>query len=307
MEFEKLSTEQVNEESKNLDRLSPLEAAKLMNKMDRLAADAVEKALPQIARAVEEIAKRMKAGGRLIYIGAGTSGRLGVLDASECPPTFGTDESQVVGLIAGGDTALRHAVERAEDKPELAVEDLKGLGLSEKDCVVGISASGYAPYCVGGLDFAREKGALAIALSCNSGAIQSQHADIAIEMPTGAEILSGSTRLRAGTATKMALNMLTTLTMVQLGKVYGNLMVDMVPTNQKLQDRAIRIVQKALDIKDKADAEKTLEQAGGDVKVAIVMSSCGVDVLSALDALKNADGFVRRAQETLNNHRSGNF
>lgn len=299
MEFEKLSTEQVNEASKNLDVLSPLEAARLMNQMDRLAADAVEKALPEIAQAVEGIAKRMKRGGRLIYIGAGTSGRLGVLDASECPPTFGTDESRVVGLIAGGDTALRHAVEKAEDKPEMAVADLKEIALNEKDCVVGISASGYAPYCVGGLDYAREKGALAIALSCNSGALQSQHADIAIEMPTGAEILSGSTRLRAGTATKMALNMLTTLTMVQLGKVYGNLMVDMVPTNQKLQDRAIRIVQKALEIESKADAKKALDDAGGDVKAAIVMRSCGVDAVSAKAALLFADGSVRRAMDSL--------
>ena len=161
-----------------------------MNRMDRQAAEAVEQALPQIAEAVEKIADRIRAGGRLIYIGAGTSGRLGVLDASECPPTFGTDEGLVVGLIAGGDYALRHAVERAEDKPELAVEALKEIGLSGKDALVGISASGYAPYCVGGLDYAREVGALAIALSCNTGAIQSAHGDIAIEMPTGAEILS---------------------------------------------------------------------------------------------------------------------
>ena len=307
MEFEKLSTEQVNEESSNLDTLSPLEAAKLMNRMDRQATEAVEKALPQIAQAIEKIAERMKAGGRLIYIGAGTSGRLGVLDASECPPTFGTDESLVVGLIAGGDTALRHAVERAEDNPEFAVADLKAIGLNQNDCVVGISASGYAPYCVGGLDYAREVGALAIALSCNTGAIQSAHGDIAIEMPTGAEILSGSTRLRAGTATKMALNMLTTLTMVRLGKVYHNLMVDMRPTNQKLKDRAVRIVQKALEIPDKADAAKALEDAGGDVKTAIVMRSCAVNRQEAQAALDQADGFVRRAQDSLKTRRAGKF
>ncbi len=299
MEFERLSTEQVNEQSKNLDMLSPLEAARLMNRMDRQAADAVEQALPQIAEAVEKIADRMKAGGRLIYIGAGTSGRLGVLDASECPPTFGTDEGLVVGLIAGGDYALRHAVERAEDKPELAVEALREIGFNEKDALVGISASGYAPYCVGGLDYARSLGALTIGLSCNRDAIQSRHADIAIEMPTGAEILSGSTRLRAGTATKMALNMLTTLTMVQLGKVYGNLMVDMRPTNQKLQDRAVRIVQKALDMADKAEAGALLESAGGDVKTAIVMRSCGVDRARAREALEKNGGFVRRAQAEL--------
>ena len=299
MEFERLSTEQVNEQSKDLDMLSPLEAARLMNRMDRLAADAVEQALPQIAEAVEKIADCMKAGGRLIYIGAGTSGRLGVLDASECPPTFGTDEGLVVGLIAGGDYALRHAVERAEDKPELAVEALREIGFSGKDVLVGISASGYAPYCVGGLDYARSIGALTIGLSCNQNAIQSQHADIAIEMPTGAEILSGSTRLRAGTATKMALNMLTTLTMVQLGKVYGNLMVDMRPTNQKLQDRAVRIVQKALGIENKAEADTLLESAGRDVKTAIVMRSCGVDRETAREALEKNDGFVRRAQAWL--------
>ena len=303
MEFEKLSTEQVNEQSRNLDMLSPLEAAALMNRMDRQAAEAVEQALPQIAEAIERIAERMKRGGRLIYIGAGTSGRLGVLDASECPPTFGVDENLVVGLIAGGDFALRHAVEKAEDKPELAVEALKEIGLNEKDCLVGISASGYAPFCVGGLDYAREIGALAIALSCNKGAIQSRHADLAIEMPTGAEILSGSTRLRAGTATKMALNMLTTLTMVRLGKVYGNLMVDMKPTNQKLQDRAIRIVQKALNIADKAEADALLESAGRDVKTAIVMRSAGVGRAEAEEALRAGDGFVRKAQEYLKNRR----
>lgn len=305
MKFENLSTEQVNEESLNLDMLTPLEAAALMNRMDRQAADAVEQALPQIAEAVEKIAARIKAGGRLIYIGAGTSGRLGVLDASECPPTFGTDESLVVGLIAGGDYALRHAVERAEDKPELAVEALKEIGLNEKDCLVGISASGYAPYCVGGLDYARSLGALTVGLSCNRGAIQSQHAQIAIEMPTGAEILSGSTRLRAGTATKMALNMLTTLTMVQLGKVYGNLMVDMKPTNQKLQDRAIRIVQKALDIQDKAEADALLESAGRDVKTAIVMRSTGAAKEQAQEALRVSGGFVRRAQTWLREGRGG--
>ena len=299
MKFESLSTEQVNNQSKNLDILSPLEAAKLMNRMDRQAAEAVEQALPQIAEAVEKIADRIRAGGRLIYIGAGTSGRLGVLDASECPPTFGTDEGLVVGLIAGGDYALRHAVERAEDKPELAVEALKEIGFNEKDALVGISASGYAPYCVGGLDYARSLGALTIGLSCNRDAIQSRHAEIAIEMPTGAEILSGSTRLRAGTATKMALNMLTTLTMVRLGKVYGNLMVDMRPTNQKLKDRAVRIVQKALEIEDKAEAASLLESAGGDVKTAIVMRSCQVDQAKAREALEKNEGFVRRAQAAL--------
>ena len=231
-------------------------------------------------------------------MGAGTSGRLGVLDASECPPTFGVDGNLVVGLIAGGDRALRHAAENAEDKPELGENDLRAIGLTEKDCVVGISASGYAPYCVGALDYARSQGALTIAMSCNTGATLSQHADIAIEMPTGPEILSGSTRLKAGTATKMALNMISTLTMVQLGKVYGNLMVDMKPSNNKLKDRAIRIVQNALHI-ERPEAEALYEAAGQNVKTAIVMHETGAPADAARQALDAHQGFVRRAMQAL--------
>ena len=307
MEFEKLSTEQINEESKNLDTLSPLEAAKLMNRLDRLALDAVETALPQIAVAVEKIAERMERGGRLIYMGAGTSGRLGVLDASECPPTFGTDEKTVVGLIAGGDTALRHAVERAEDSPYQAAEALKEIGLNQEDSVVAISASGCAPYCLGALDYAKEIGALTIALSCNQGAAQSSHAEIAVEMPTGPEILSGSTRLRAGTATKMALNMISTLTMVRLGKVYGNLMVDLRPTNVKLRDRAARIVKSALNLERKEDAAALLHRADGNVKTAIVMGGAKAEKEEAEMALQLENGFVRKAMERLKGGRSGKF
>lgn len=299
MQFEKLTTEQVNLESIDLDILTPTEAAILMNKIDRQAAEAVEHALPAISRAVEQISARMKNGGRLIYMGAGTSGRLGVLDASECPPTFGVDSSLVIGIIAGGDRALRHAVEKAEDSPEMGAAQLMELNLTDKDSVVGISASGYAPYCVGGLDYARSIGALTVSMACNENAIISGHAEISIEMPTGPEILSGSTRLKAGTATKLALNMLSTLTMVQLGKVYRNLMVDMRPTNTKLQDRAVRIVQRAVEGISREEAETLYHAAEKDVKAAIVMKNTGADVRSAREALAANDGFIRRAIDGL--------
>ena len=295
MNFESLSTEQVNAQSMRLDELSPLDAAQLMNSIDEQAAQAVESALPQIAQAVEEISSRLKTGGRLLYAGAGTSGRLGVLDASECPPTFGVSESMVVGLIAGGDHALRHAIEGAEDHPEMGRKDMIEAALGKKDVLVAISASGYAPYCIGALDYAREIGAFSIALSCNRDARMSSHADMRIEMPTGPEILSGSTRLKAGTATKMALNMLSTLSMVQLGKVYKNLMVDMNPSNNKLKDRAVRILMNALSLDDRPKAENLLQAAHGQVKEAVVMGLTGASFEDALAALAHEKGFVRRA------------
>ena len=224
-----LATEQVNSKSENLDQMNSLEIATLMNDVTSDVTAGIEKALPEIARAIDGIVDRLKKGGRLIYMGAGTSGRLGVLDASECPPTFGVSPEVVQGIIAGGDKALRNASEGAEDNRELAVEDLKAKNVNEKDAVVAISASGYAPYCVSALEYARSVGALAIALSCNTGAQTSKAADIAIEAPTGSEVLSGSTRLKAGTATKLILNMLSTASMVQLGKCYKNLMVDVRP------------------------------------------------------------------------------
>ncbi len=299
MEFDKLTTEQVNAESLNLDLLTPYEAAQLMNRIDHQAVEAVNAALPAIGEAVEKIAARLRRGGRLIYMGAGTSGRLGVLDASECPPTFGVDKGLVIGLIAGGDSALRNASEDAEDKPELGRQALEDVALREADAVVGISASGYAPYCVGGMDYARSCGALVIALTCNRNAIISGHADIAIEMPTGPEILSGSTRLKAGTATKLALNMLSTLTMVQLGKVYRNLMVDMQPANDKLRDRSVRIVQKALNGMEREQAERLYAQAGNSIQTAIVMGETGVDAEAARQALNACDGIIRRAVDGL--------
>ncbi len=293
-----LSTEQSDPRSRSLDTLSPVEFATLMNAFDREAADAVSQALPQIAQAIEGIAARLRAGGRLFYIGAGTSGRLGVLDASECPPTFGVDSQLVTGIIAGGDHALRFAVEGAEDDAAAAAVDLAAEGFSAGDALVAISASGYAPYCIGGLKHARALGALAVSLACNTGAQMSAHADIAIEAPTGAEILSGSTRLKAGTATKMVLNMLTTGAMVRLGKVFGNLMVDVRASNDKLRDRVVRIVMQAAGV-SREEAGALLAEAGQNPKTAIVMRLTGASAEAARAALDAAGGVVSAAMEGL--------
>lgn len=289
-----LATEQVNEQSARLDELSAMEIVTLMNTIDADVIRAVNAALPQIAEAVEGIVERMKRGGRLIYMGAGTSGRLGVLDASECPPTFGVSSELVQGIIAGGDRALRFAVEGAEDDGELGKKDLMERQLSEKDTVVAISASGYAPYCVGALEYANSVGALSVAMSCNKGANTSKAAKIAIEAPTGPETLSGSTRLKAGTATKLMLNMLSTATMVKMGKVYKNLMVDVRATNVKLKDRSIRITMNATGL-DREAAEKLYQTAGGSIKAAIVMHETGVDCAAAERLLTENEGYVRRA------------
>ncbi len=288
-----LATEQVNSRSERLDQMTSLEIATLMNDVTADVTAGIEKALPQIARAIDGIVARLKRGGRLIYMGAGTSGRLGVLDASECPPTFGVSPELVQGVMAGGDKALRSAVEGAEDSAELPVQDLRARGLNEKDAVVAISASGYAPYCVAALKYARSVGALAIALSCNSGAQTSKEADIAIEAPTGSEVLSGSTRLKAGTATKLILNMLSTASMVQLGKCYRNLMVDVKATNVKLRDRSVRITMNATGL-DRAAAQALYEEAGS-IKTAIVMHETGADRALAEAALREHEGYVRAA------------
>lgn len=289
-----LASEQADARSRALDTLSPLDFVALMNQFDREAADAVSAALPDIARAIEGIALRLRAGGRLFYIGAGTSGRLGVLDASECPPTFGVSTELVHGIIAGGDLALRFAVEGAEDDADGAVADLKGAGFTASDALVAISASGYAPYCVGGLRHARALGALAVSLACNKSAPMSKEADIAIEAPTGAEILTGSTRLKAGTATKMILNMLTTGTMAQLGKMYGNLMVDVRATNAKLRDRVVRIVSAATGL-DRTAAEALLAGCAHEPKTAIVAFETGKPPEMCRAALDASCGIVSAA------------
>lgn len=288
-----LSTEQLNVNTADIDTLSSMEIVTLMNEQDAGVITAVHEALPQIAQAIDGITARIQHGGRLIYIGAGTSGRLGVLDASECPPTFNVPPELVLGVIAGGDGALRKSSESCEDSPEGGQNDLVACHVCEKDTVVAISASGYAPYCCGALEYARSVGALTVALSCNRNAPFSGLADIAIEAPTGPEVLSGSTRLKAGTATKMILNMLSTGTMIRLGKTYRNLMVDVRATNAKLRERALRLTAAATGA-SREEAAEVLQAADGNVKVAIVMQLCGLSVEEARSALKHENGYVRR-------------
>lgn len=291
---EKLTTEATNPDSADLDRLSTIDLVRLINAEDAKIAAAVAKQAAAIAEAVDIITARLANGGRLIYLGAGTSGRLGVLDASECPPTFNADPEQVVGLIAGGDTALRNAVEGAEDSAELAVDALRELKLSDKDAVVGIAASGTTPYVLGGLDEARSIGAAAIGLTCNSDAPIEKHADLTIAVVAGPEVLAGSTRMKAGTATKMVLNMLTTASMVRLGKTYGNLMVDLRASNEKLIGRSLRILQQLTGL-TVDDARKVLNASDGELKTAIVSQRLGIDAAAARKRLVASDGRLREA------------
>lgn len=294
--FHLLSTEKINEKSKEIDSLSTMDALHLMAEEEKAVDAAVEAALPSIEKAIASIVAAFRAGGRLIYAGAGTSGRLGVLDASECPPSFGVGENMVLGVIAGGDVALRHAVEGAEDSLEDGMETMKTLALSEKDIVVAISASGYAPWCIGVLKQARICGALCISLVCVQDALLKKHSDICIEAVTGPEVLTGSTRLKAGSATKRVLNMLSTISMIQIGKAYQNLMVDVKASNQKLFDRAIRIVQSVCSV-DREKAQALLQAADMHAKTAIVMGKLGVDKEEALGLLKSANGMIRGALE----------
>jgi N-acetylmuramic acid 6-phosphate etherase len=291
-----LPTEQRNPATTDIDRLSTLEMVHLLNAQDATVAEAVERALPEVAASVDVIVDRIRGGGRLIYIGAGTSGRLGVLDASECPPTYNTPPDLVVGLIAGGDHALRHPVENVEDRPEEGAAALREIDLTARDVVVGIAASGRTPFVVGALRYAREIGAATISLSNVDAAAISHEADIAIAAVTGPEPVTGSTRMKAGTAQKLVLNMLTTATMIRLGKTYGNLMVDVQPSNSKLRDRAVRIVAEATGLGREAAAAQ-LARAGSDVKTAIVMDLLGVDAGTARERLASAGGVVRAATE----------
>ena len=289
-----LTTEASNPDSVDLDRLDTLELVQLINAEDAKVAAAVGEAAAAIADAIDVISTRLGSGGRLIYVGAGTSGRLGVLDAAECPPTFNTDPGQVVGLIAGGPTALKNPVEGAEDSPELAVEDLQAIDLSAKDSVVGIAASGRTPYVLAALDHARSVGAAAIGFACNRGAAIEEHADIMITVVAGPEVLAGSTRMKAGTATKMVLNMLTTGSMVRLGKTYGNLMVDLQATNAKLITRTVRILQK-LSGQTAADAEALLQRCNGELKTAIACNKLDLSPIAARAKLEAASGRLRLA------------
>ncbi|MDK1472487.1 N-acetylmuramic acid 6-phosphate etherase [Streptomyces sp. 549] len=293
-ELGRLSTETHRSELAELDRLPTLEIAALMNGEDATVPAAVAARLPQIAAAIDATADRMARGGRLVYAGAGTAGRLGVLDASECPPTFNTDPDQVVGLIAGGPEAMVAAVEGAEDRADLAEADLRALGLTSQDTVVGISASGRTPYAVGAVTFARGRGALTIGLSGNAGSPLAAAAEHGIEIVTGPELLTGSTRLKAGTAQKLVLNMLSTVTMIRLGKTYGNLMVDVRASNEKLRARSRRIVALATGAPDEA-IEAALNATGGEVKNAVLTLLADVDAATATRLLAASGGRLRDA------------
>ncbi|WP_159655791.1 N-acetylmuramic acid 6-phosphate etherase [Vibrio atypicus] len=289
-----LVSEGRNPDTMDIDLLPALEIVQRINQQDQQVPIAVEKVLPEIAQAVEKITEAFKIGGRLIYMGAGTSGRLGVLDASECPPTFGVSDQMVIGLIAGGPEAILKAKEGAEDSLTLGVEDLKAINFSQRDVVVGIAASGRTPYVIGALEYANETGATTVALSCNPDSPIADIAQIAISPVVGPEALTGSTRLKSGTAQKLVLNMLTTASMIRLGKSYQNLMVDVKATNKKLVARAARIVMQATDC-DKSLAEQTLQQTKYDVKLAILMILTGMDIEAAHEQLAHQNGFLRKA------------
>ncbi|MFF1990606.1 N-acetylmuramic acid 6-phosphate etherase [Bacillus mycoides] len=292
--LENLSTEHRNEKTTNLDEMSIKEVLQSMNEEDRTVALAVEKEIEQIEKVVQTVIKSFEEEGRLIYIGAGTSGRLGILDAVECPPTFGTDDKMVQGFIAGGLKAFTKAVEGAEDREELAEEDLKSIGLNEKDTVIGIAASGRTPYVIGGLKYAHSVGASTASISCNKNAEISKYAKLNVEVETGAEILTGSTRLKAGTAQKLVLNMISTASMIGVGKVYKNLMVDVQSTNEKLVERSKRIIVEATGVSYEVAADY-FEKANRNVKVAIVMALLQCEYGEALEKLKEAKGFVKKA------------
>ncbi|MFH8756347.1 N-acetylmuramic acid 6-phosphate etherase [Streptomyces atroolivaceus] len=289
-----LTTEAFRPELAEIDQLPTQEIARIMNGEDATVPAAVAEKLPHIAAAIDATAERMARGGRLIYAGAGTAGRLGVLDASECPPTFNTDPSEVIGLIAGGPSAMVKAVEGAEDSKELAAADLDGLNLTADDTVVGISASGRTPYAIGAVEHARTKGALTIGLSCNAGSALAAAAEHGLEIVVGPELLTGSTRLKAGTAQKLVLNMLSTITMIRLGKTYGNLMVDVRASNEKLRARSRRIVSLATGASDQ-EIEAALTATDGEVKNAILTILGGVDGPTAATLLADSRGHLRAA------------
>lgn len=293
-QLKRLATEERNERTVEIDCLPTIEVLRLINDEDKKVAFAVEAELPSIARAVDGIADRLAKGGRLFYVGAGTSGRLGFVDASECPPTFGVDPSLVQAIIAGGEKAISHSSEGAEDDAGQGERDIIGRGVNAHDAVVGIAASGRTPYVIGALEAARRLGALTISLTCNRESEMAKIADIAIAPVVGPEVILGSTRMKAGTAQKMVLNMISTTVMIKLGKVYSNLMVDMRPSNAKLVDRARRLIMIATGA-SYAESARILEDAGLNVKRAIVMLKAGVNAEEAGKLLDAAGGNVREA------------
>jgi N-acetylmuramic acid 6-phosphate etherase len=294
--LERLLTEQPHPAATRLDQLATGDLIRLMNEADAEIAAAVAREIPQIARAIDAVAEVLKNGGSLVYIGAGTSGRLGVLDASECPPTFNVPPALVRGLIAGGDRALTQSVEAAEDDPAAGGRDLDAAGFTSKDALIGISASGRTPYVLGAIRRARELGSVTGGISCTPDSELSRLVDFPIEPAPGPEILTGSTRLRAGTATKMVLNMISTGVMIRLGHVYGNLMVNVQPTNKKLEDRARRIIAQAANVSYER-ATALLDSAGRSVRTAIVMEKRGVSRERAEQMLASARGNIGKALE----------
>ncbi len=294
IDLSNLVTESRNHHSEHIDTLSTLEMLKVINNEDKKVPFAVEATLPHIARLVDKVVTAFSQGGRLIYCGAGTSGRLGILDASECPPTYGTPHDMVIGLIAGGHKAILQAVENAEDNVQLGAEDLRQLNFNSKDVLVGIAASGRTPYVIGALEYARSLGAVTGAISCNPDSPIAQRADIAITPIVGPEVVTGSSRMKAGTAQKLVLNMITTGAMIKMGKVFGNLMVDVEATNAKLIERQIRIVMQATEC-ERATAEQALAQCQRHCKTAILMILAGVNAQQATQLLAQNKGFIRQA------------
>ncbi len=298
LRLDKLTTESRNQNTLNIDQVSTLEMVKMINNEDKKVPEAIEPELPNIAKAIDEIVLRMKKGGRLIYIGAGTSGRLGILDASECPPTYGVSEELVQGIIAGGYEAIFRAKEGAEDSKELAIEDLKSRGFNENDIVVGVAASGRTPYVISGLEYGNKIGALTISVTCNGDSEVSKVSKISIAPVVGPEAITGSTRLKSGTAQKLVLNMLSTGSMVKLGKVYGNLMVDVRATNEKLVERAKKIVCEATGAERKT-AEDVLNQTNYDVKLSIFLILSGLELTKGKEILDAHDGYIAEALKNI--------
>jgi N-acetylmuramic acid 6-phosphate etherase len=296
MQVRKLMTERRNPATENLDRMTALEMITAMNREDAKVPRAIRKVLPEIAKAVDLVARRLAEGGRLIYVGSGTSGRIGALDASECPPTFGVSAKKVQFVIAGGERALVKAAEASEDSAELGRKDIAARRPSARDVVVGIAASGYTPYTISALEYARDKGAATVAIACNRNSALGKVADLRIEVEVGPEVLAGSSRLKAGTAEKLICNMLTTGAMSRLGYVYSNLMVNMHLTNKKLVQRGITILEELAAV-DRSQAAATLEKAGRSVSLALVMLKTGTGKVESARRLRRAKGDVRRAIE----------
>lgn len=289
-----LSTEKRNDATQHLDEMTIQEALTVMNQEDQKVALSIEQLLPQLTEVVNLTTQQFNQGGRIIYIGAGTSGRLGVLDAAECVPTFNTTPEEVIGLIAGGQQAMTQAIEGAEDSEIGAQNDLQSINLTSSDVVIGIAASGRTPYVIGGLKYAQSINAHTVAIACNTNAEISNYAQFPIEVDVGPEVLTGSTRLKSGTAQKLILNMISTITMVGAGKVYGNLMVDVKPTNNKLNDRAINIIQEICNI-DAQLAKNLYDNAHQNLKVAVVMYLCDLDADAAVNKLQNNNGIIKEA------------